>query len=846
MPSTLSASQNRSFPSAGRYMPPLEVYDEWMLPTGGMRGPWQVFMEHVQRVGTNEVQRRWMGAQARLAQDGVHFDPHGAKESNYRPWILDAMPFILDAAQWSSLESGLQQRARLWDRLLQDLLGRQQVLRDRVLPAELFYGHPHYQPEWEGLQPAEHCRLTISAVELARTPQGIWTAVGDRTGSHLGLGYTLENRITARHMWPEPLHELQVQRLAPFFVALQQTLESLSPRAEKHPCIVLWSQNSDRHASFEDAYLARYLGYPLVQGDDLAVRNRQLVIKTLEGPIAVDVAWRRIPDEDVDPVELNPGVRDGVAGLLTAVRDGRVRLVNVLGARMLESPAFLAYLPDVCRYYLSEEPRIPNVRTWWCGDAAAMQAGLNELDHCLVRPAFRGSGSSPVVPRNLSSSARQELLIRIHSTPGKYVIQELIDRSVTPVWRESGVEPWRLGLRTFALHTADAYPILPGGLARVARTSIDLDQTFIAGESSQDVWILSDQPVEPVSLLPATDRTLEIRRAGLELSSRIADHFFWLGRQSDRAEFACRVLREVLRHSFSHPAFNSVLPNLLRYLAETGQIEPGYVVRDLSDNLPELATILPAAILDRDNSQSLSSIVDQMSHLASVVRDRLSPDACRIIRQMDEICHPPVDELVRSASELSEMIERMMVAWSAWAGLISDGMTRTHAWRFLQLGRRLERALQTLTLLNLMMVVGSSDERSTLETTLSILDCPMTYRTRYHAEFQMAAVLDLLLLDESNPRSVCHQLANIQDDVQHLPVLHDPQRPAWVRPSVAELLNGVRQWEIYRLAEYQPGGERQSLRQHLTNLAINLQQFARQLTQTYLVHTVPYQQLAER
>jgi hypothetical protein len=351
---------------------------------------------------------------------------------------------------------------------------------------------------------------------------------------------------------------------------------------------------------FEDAYLARYLGYTLAEGADLAVRDNRVMLKTLGGLLPVEVILRRIPDADCDPIELRGDSTRGVAGLLDVIRAGNVVVANPPGSGLVESPAFLAFLPALARHILGEELKLPNLATWWCGDADARQHVLEHLDELVIRPAFRPGPRRLIRPGELTAAARAELCRAIESHPAAYIGQEQVRRSTAPVWTETGPQPWHVAVRVFLVAADRGYATLPGGLVRISRTSEQLDQSMSAGERSQDLWLPADGPVADVTLLDRPGQPVALRRSGSELPSRVADNLLWLGRSVERAEGTARLLRTVFVRLTSESEVTTLpeFPVLVRALAEQGQIEPGFAVEGVRELLPELDVALPETVFN--------------------------------------------------------------------------------------------------------------------------------------------------------------------------------------------------------------------------------------------------------
>ncbi len=812
------------------------AFDECLGVDGRARSHWTRFLDELTALGRPELLRRWEQARRQIATDGITFNPYDTSGAVSRPWSFDAVPILLPEREWKHVTAALQQRARLLDLILQDLFGPQRLLRERVLPPDLLFGSPNYFPAYHGLTPATRRHLLLYSADLARAPDGRWWVTGDRTRAPFGLGYVLENRIVTSRMLPSVMRNCQVQRLAPFFMALKEGLRDLAPRARENPRILLWSKGPQSRSYFEDAYLARYLGYTLVEGGDLAVRGNRVMLKTLGGLLPVEVILRRLDDDDCDSVELDPTSTSGVSGILEIMRSGEVAVANPPGSRLVEAPLLQAFLPGACRHLLCEDLLMPSIATWWCGQEESRSYVLAHLDNLMIQRAFRAHHESPIHPARLSATERAQLIADIKAQPAHFVGQETVVRSTTPVMTESGLAPWHIALRTFLVQQNEDASILPGALARVSSDALVLDSAMTAGERSQDVWIVAESVPPHVSLLPDPGARVEPRRSGSDLPSRVADNLFWLGRYVERAEGLMRLLSTVMEAISGEEQEPAALQRLYRALAEQGQIDPDYVISGLNQSLPDVADMLPEAVFDAQLPYSLRSTIARAMQLASTVRDRISVDAWRLIHRLDETCRRPVGVKTIDPVDVLEVLDNLLTDVLAFAGLAGESMTRTQGWRFLDLGRRIERAWQTSLLVNSAFSSALDDERALLAVILETADSAMTYRARYLATMQIVPVLDLLIADTTNPRSIVYQLRVIEDHVGQLPRdeafagLRSEQRIA------VSLHNSVRLADVFELARADDEGHRKALDRLLHRIADQLPKLSDAIASQFLTY----------
>jgi uncharacterized circularly permuted ATP-grasp superfamily protein/uncharacterized alpha-E superfamily protein len=831
----------------GGYEPLPGIYDEMFASPGALRPHWRQFVEGMNRLGSSELSRRWELAQRLIRENGVTYNVHGDSEGKDRPWELDALPLLLPGAEWEALAAGLIQRARLLNMVLADIYGPQTLLASGHLPPELVFAHAGFLRPCHRIQVPRELYLPLYAAHLARSSEGGWLVLSDRAKAPSGAGYAVENRIVISRMLPNKFRDCRVERLASFFMTVRETLHSLAAQHRDNPRIVLLSPGPSSPTYFEDAYLARYLGFTLVEGGDLTARDNRVYMKTLGGLIQVDVILRRVPDDQCDPLELRGDSLAGVPGLLQAVRSGNVVIANSLGSGLVEAPALLAFLPQLARHLLGEELRIPSVATWWCGRPGDLEFVLGHIEQLVIKSAFALAPARPIVGGQLCRGELTELIDRIKARPRDFVGQQWITRSTAPVMTGGGLQPWHVALRAFLVAAGDSYEVMPGGLTRVSPVGDRLGDSMLAGEGSKDVWVLSEGPVTPVSLLQSPETPVPLRRSGNDLPSRVADNLYWLGRDVERAEGSVRLLRSIVLRlsSESDPANLPELPLLLRALSEQGQIRPEFVVHAAGKETPLVDRELLAFIFDPQRSGSLRKTVDAMRHVASIVRDRISLDSWRILNRVEQDFLSARAVITVQLSDVLAMLNQMIVDLSAFSGVGMESMTRGPGWRFLDMGRRIERAQHTISLLRNTLVADGHEESPVLEALLEIADSSMTYRNRYLTTLRLAPLLDLLMTDETNPRSVGFQLVALAEHVENLP--RDQAEPLLTAEQRAMLgvLASLRLADVDQLSQPDREGTRRPLDRLLSRLAQQLRTLSDGITHKYLVHAGPSRQLAE-
>src|SRR5262245_35766891 len=809
-PAAAGASWRLGYP-----LPPdADVHDELLASPDTPRAHWTRFTESLSQLGSQELARRWDQARRLLRENGVTYNVYGDPRGTDRPWELDPLPLLLPADEWHTLEAGLTQRAQLLNLILADLYGPQRLLRDGILPPELLWAHPSFLRPCHGVTVPDGCWLHLAGVDLARAPDGRWWALADRTQAPSGAGYALENRIVLSRALPELFRECRVLRLAGFFRALRETLRALAPRHRENPRIALLTPGAYNETYFEHAYLARYLGYTLVEGADLTMRDQAVYLKTLGGLEPVDVILRRLDDDFCDPLSLRADSSLGVAGLLQAVRAGTVAVANALGSGLVETPALLPFLPGLCRTLLGSDLAIPSVATWWCGQSRELAYVIDHLEELVVKPAFSGSGLEPVFGAHLDHAARETLIARLRQRPYAFVAQEQVALSTAPVWCGDHVEPRQIVLRSYVVASDGGYRAMPGGLTRAASSRDSLVVSMQRGGGSKDTWVLSEGPVNPITLLRPAGAPVELSRGGAELPSRVADNLFWLGRYVERAEATARLLRGILARLADASGDAPELPTLAEALASQSKVEPTFVVstggvRSLSER-----GIL-AFMQEETPARTLRATLGAALRLGAVVRDQISIDTWRVLNQHDQ--ELPRGRL-RPAAAL-DGLNRLVLTLAAFSGLGVESMTRGQGWRFADMGRRIERGAYLTGVLRSTLVGPHAALENLLEALLEVGDVSITYRRRYLGSLQLAPVVDLLLLDETNPRSLAFQLAALDAHVRRLPRDESlPTRSSEEKVALA-MVTRVRLLDVGDLCAPGPNATRARLDQALQGFA---------------------------
>ncbi len=746
-------------------------FDEMLAEDGVLRPSWQSFFDHLNAATPEQMRHRLNYVRRRIQENGVTYNVYADPKGADRPWELDPLPLILSSGEWLEISGAITQRARLLNAVLGDLYGEQTLLKDGTLPPALVYGHNGFLWPCQGVKPPGDTWLHLYAADLARSPDGRWWVIADRTQAPSGAGYALENRIIVSRVFPDQFRDLGVQHLASFFRALQDSLAQWAPHTGEPPLIVLLTPGPYNETYFEHAYLARYLGYPLVEGQDLTVRGECVYLRTLTGLRRVHAILRRLDDDFCDPLELRGDSALGVPGLLQAVHTGKVLVANALGSGLLQSAALPGFLPGACEKLLGEALLMPSVGTWWCGEPAALEFTIEHLDRLVIKGAFPSQRMDPVFGNELTGAQRKEIVARLRARPQAYVAQELVNFSLAPAWsttHERRLLPRGVALRVYVAATPNGYVVMPGGLTRVSAASNARYISMQRGGSSKDTWVLSENEVNTFSLLRHLVSKSDLVHSGSNLSSRVVENLYWFGRYTERCDNAARLLRVGLSRlvdagADEMPALLSAfdLCRSLKLLPEVdakGDAKPlCEIVNGSPVRCPELQTRMLAAIYDKAWDEGLAGSIRRLLWVGTQVRERFSLDNWHALNRLQRQLQRNNEERA-DVSDALMFLDQVLLASSSLAGFAMDDMTRDDGWRFLIIGRRIERLIFLSNAISQFLRLESTRAAGSIEWLLELTDSIITYRSRYMPQPELLPTLDLIVFDQANPHAVGFQL----------------------------------------------------------------------------------------
>jgi len=725
------------------YKPLAGAADEMLGADGKVRPVWKHFVSRLAGMDADDLEGRIAKADRYLRDAGVFYRAYGGAPNAERSWPLSHVPVLIDGNEWQELAAGLTQRADLLERMCADIYSENRLVQEGFLPPSLIAANPEYLRPVAGLTPAGGHFLHFIAFEIGRGPDGKWWVLSDRTQAPSGAGFALENRVATTRAFSDIYAETHVHRLASFFGGFRDALQAHKSHSDDR--IAILTPGPANETYFEHSYIARYLGFMLLEGEDLTVVDNKVMVRTVAGLKPVSVLWRRLDADYADPLELNQRSQIGTPGLVQALRAETVTIVNALGSGIMETRALLAFLPAICRRLLNEDLKLPSIATWWCGQKAEREHVAKNLHRMVVGPAFSSlaffDDSGDSVPGSVVKEKNPDFLKHLEQEGGRLVGQEIVKLSTTPAFVDGKLKPRPMSLRVFAARTRDGWQIMPGGFARIGASDDVSAVAMQKGGSVADVWIVSDSPVKWSTLLPSEENFT--RNMPGSLPSRAADNLFWLGRYIERAEGALRILR-AWHGRFAEYADRQqpLLANVSAYLAaldiDTAETVPDSLVNNISSAL----------------------------YSASNIRDRFSADGWLALNDLAKTTRE-FHEKVQPGDDATAAMTVLLRKLAGFAGLVHENMYRFTGWRFLSIGRYLERGLHMSRLLG--HLSGPEAPDGALDMLIEIGDSVMTHRRRYNVATARLTVTDLLALDALNPRSILYQLNEIKTEVEQLP-----------------------------------------------------------------------------
>lgn len=777
--------------------------DEMASDQGKIHPHWERIAKYYEQIGSERMAQFHEEVARQLRENGVTYNVYGDPNGMNRPWILDPVPMVFSSDEWEGIEKGLLQRTELLNLIMSDLYGDQTLIKEGHIPFELIYNHGGFLRQAHNIKLDGDQQLIQYSSDLARGPNGKMWVLHDRTDAPSGAGYTFENRAAMTRVFPDLIRENHVSKITSYYQTFKSTLSNLTTNNKENPRVVLLSPGPTNETFFEHAYISSFMGFTLAFGEDLTVSDGYVWLKTIKGLEKVDVIIRRVDDVFCDPLEYKNDSHLGVVGLMEAVRQRKVLVINPLGCRVLENPGLMAFLPEISKHLLGEDLILPSVATWWCGQPTEMKYVFEHMDSLVIRNIYRGSQKRSVFGGDLSKTELETLKCEIRRSPYMYVGQEMVEFSTTPSWINNKLEARNAVFRSYVVADSENknYKVMSGGLSRSSPEKGAFLVSNQTGGISKDTWILGKgKDAVSVAAKPIKSQPL-VRNV---LPSRTGERLFWLGRYLERSAYTVRLMRMTLL-SYNeadediHIHENPVLSTLLQTLTVMTGTLPGFTEKK---NLKNPEADLLALILDVEKPGSLAYSIQYFLTNAYSVRDRLSLDTWRILDSISEELSR-MQKADTTLMQAYQSLDNMVVKLMAFYGLNIDNMTREPTWYLLNIGRFIESSSNNCLILKGMLSKSfdSESNKELMEDTLRCNESLVTYRYRYRSNLEMHGVLSLLILHEDNPRSLIFQLLEIDHHLKALPNQDENELFSTERKKLLEAITKIRLCDVQVLSQ---------------------------------------------
>ena len=782
------------------YKESINSYDEVLDQNGQVKPYWQGLFDTLEAIGISELELRNQEIVKKLKENGVTYNVYGSNKESNRAWKLDPIPFLIHESEWKTIEEGLKQRARLLDLILKDLYGPQTLIKNAIIPAELVFDNSGFLLPCFDISQKSNKQLLNYAVDLARGPDGKMWLLDNRTQAPSGAGYALENRIVMSKVIPELNKKTYRKRLSPYFSQLQQTVDSLGNNSNENPNVVFLTPGPGNETYFEHVYLSSYLGYTLVQGNDLLVRDGFVWLKSIDQLERVDVIIKRLDDSWCDPLELRRDSLLGIPGLLQVIRLGNVSVVNPPGTSVLENYGLMAFMQNACKFLLKEPLLMPSVATWWCGQAKELKFVLENLPKLIIKKTNRKQGFRSIYGRLLTIEQLAELKNQILESPKDYVAQEEVSLSTTPSFINGTIEPRFAALRAFLIADGEDYKVMQGGLTRSSAVKGKFEISNQLGGISKDTWIISDTPTE--YLEKPVERKNTNNQLNNSLTSRNAENLFWLGRLCERTMALRSFLKIILnrlnenvtKHGNKQPEFLVVLLKSLTHLTQT---YPGFVGKEpkegeevfdneaiFEDPIVELLLLIndptkPGSVVY--NLQSLLNTINQVS-------EKWNHDTRRIINLVEDSLLALKNTNTNNINYVNHGLDKLHIRLFSFYGNINETLPRDNGFYLLEAGKNVERILSLLSVFRSTFNFKKIEEEEAvlMEAILENHHLLAQYRNIYKSHLSLKAVISMIFLEKNLPYTLSYLLDTLSYYLSKLPKTNDPHRLSIAEKSALE------------------------------------------------------------
>jgi uncharacterized circularly permuted ATP-grasp superfamily protein/uncharacterized alpha-E superfamily protein len=830
-------------------------YDELLTSKMDIKSDWKELLDNLLKIGPEKLASKQADINWLLAENGVTYNVYNDPKGLNRPWTLNVVPFIIHQKEWDVVEKGIQQRSEILNLVLKDLYGKRELLKNGIIPPEVIYAHRGFLRSCDQIKYKTEKQLLIHAVDLARGPDGRMWVVNDRTQAPSGMGYALENRFSMSKTIPELFDNIHVKQPSSFFNDFNQLLLNVAPSNIENPMVVILTPGPLNETYFEHSYLSSFLGYPLVKGNDLVVRHGKVWLKSLKGLKQVDVILRRVDDIFMDPLELREDSYLGVAGLLEAVRLQNVAIVNPIGSGVLENPALIPFMENICKYFLNEKLILPQIASWWCGQEKERKHVLENLASYVVKRIDRSHRENIYFCEFLNKEELKELTDEILENPTNFVAQEKISFSTAPNFVNEQLEPRKILCRTFSIAKEDGYSVMPGGLVRVAAEREELFVSNQRGGTSKDFWIVSDDSQNYLQNYSwnkmISNQSLSIN----DVPSYTAENLFWSGRYLGRTLFTARYLRMVL-NQMTHVQFHNdrksdseSLKILFQSITNITSTFPGFTGENEEEALANPLNEITAVALDEQKTGSFAQSLQSFNLSYYSLRNLWSRDMWRVFDGIQKQLKKVKEEKNYSINSLTVFFDKIITRLIAFMALTEESILVRHGLLLYFLGLQIEQASMTIEKFRSLIIVNYDEELEyeILESLLSSHESLNIYRYTYSSYLSIENVIKLLLLDTDYSRSLMYQIQRIKKDIDKLPNTNSKIELTQCQENIEAVLLKIQSLNIEEMLEVDNNSNmRKKLDTLLSDLSDLLHTTSLSISDTYFNHSQQQKQLVDR
>ncbi|MDD2382848.1 MAG: circularly permuted type 2 ATP-grasp protein [Sulfurospirillaceae bacterium] len=749
-------------------------FDEMFDENKNLREHWRGIYESIQNKGLEELGSRQAEIDWHLEENGVTYNIYNNPEGNgNRPWRLDPIPFVITGDEWKEVKKGIKQRATLLNLIFRDLYGEQKLIRDNIIPAEVIYGHKGFCSEVYNFGFKDNFNLYFYAVDMARGPDGKLWVISDRTQAPSGLGYSVENRLTLNNIAKELYPAIEVKKLSLFVEEFKTLLHKLSDGDISKVAVLTPGPHNETY--FEHSYLSSFLETNLVQGDDLLCKNGALWLKSLSGLKPINTLVRRVDDKFCDPLELRNDSKLGVPGMVDAMRQDNLIMVNPIGSAILENIGLNPFMENIAQYFLNEELILPQIATWWCGQPSELAYVLENLSTLIVKKIDRTESVKTYLCRNLSFEALAELRETIIKSPNFYAAQEEISFSTIPNYTSEKIEPRNAVIRAYSLKRDENYTVMNGGLVRVSASKDSLLVSSQRGGTSKDLWILgTDKRNDNANIFknaPYVETSLR------HMSTLKAENLFWLGRYLARSITTSRFLRYLLKNMANTYRYEEMetndsqrmLQNALTHLTMT---YPGFLDETMQEklHLNPMNEIL-SVIRDRYKTGSLTYTIGMLANANVAVKNLLAVESAKIFDKLQKEWFIFVRKQNNSKRAVLSELDKVLIYFTAYKELVDESMYKEQGLTLFEIGYTIENALLFISKARSMLCfkLDKSVAYDLLEGILSSSESFNAYRTQYKSALQLENVIEFLVFNPQFPKSLSYITNKLLGEFKTLP-----------------------------------------------------------------------------